>query len=58
MQRDSFSMIKLISSSATDVEQKRTNNEDAFLDLPESGIFAIADGMGGRQRRGGQQNFH
>ncbi len=25
----------------------RTNNEDAYLDMPEVGLFALSDGMGG-----------
>ena len=40
-------MTKYISSSATELGLKRTNNEDAFLDLPQAGIFAVSDGMGG-----------
>lgn len=40
-------MITFISSSATEVGLKRTNNEDAFLDLPRLGLFAVSDGMGG-----------
>ena len=40
-------MITFISSSATEVGLKRTNNEDAFLDLPQQGLFAVSDGMGG-----------
>ena len=40
-------MIKLASAGATDVGLCRSNNEDAFLVIPEIGLFAIADGMGG-----------
>ncbi|MEP6605182.1 MAG: protein phosphatase 2C domain-containing protein, partial [Nitrosospira sp.] len=40
-------MIKLASAGLTDVGLRRSNNEDAFLVMPEIGLFAIADGMGG-----------
>ena len=40
-------MIRLISAAATHVGLLRTNNEDACLAMPEAGIFAISDGMGG-----------
>lgn len=36
----------------TDVGRRRARNEDALLLLPEHGLFAIADGMGGY--KGGQ----
>jgi serine/threonine protein phosphatase PrpC len=32
----------------TDVGRKRDHNEDAWLALPEEGLFVIADGVGGR----------
>ena len=38
-------MIKLASAGATDVGLCRSNNEDAFLVMPEIGLFAIADGI-------------
>lgn len=34
-------------TGSTDVGQKRTQNEDAFLILPEERLFCVADGMGG-----------
>ena len=40
-------MIKVLSASATDVGLRRINNEDACLALPELGLFALSDGMGG-----------
>lgn len=40
-------MITWTSASATDVGSKRRINEDALLDRPEVGLWAVADGMGG-----------
>jgi PPM family protein phosphatase len=40
-------MVKLLSAGATHVGLVRTNNEDAYLAMPEAGVFAISDGMGG-----------
>jgi protein phosphatase len=31
----------------TDVGRRRSNNEDAFLVMPEAGLFCVADGLGG-----------
>jgi serine/threonine protein phosphatase PrpC len=40
-------MIRLNSAAATHVGLVRTNNEDAYLVMPEVGVFALSDGMGG-----------
>jgi protein phosphatase len=40
-------MLRLIASATTDVGLRRSNNEDAFLAMPEIGTFSLADGMGG-----------
>lgn len=39
----------LISASITDrgLSEKRPQNEDSFAELPELGVFAVADGVGG-----------
>jgi protein phosphatase len=39
--------MRLESAVASDIGKVRTRNEDAYLLLPEKGIFAVADGMGG-----------
>ncbi len=44
---DSFSYLS--SADLTDVGRRRKNNEDSLIRLPESGVFAVADGMGGVQ---------
>ncbi len=39
----------LKSSAATDKGLRRGNNEDCYLSLPERGLWAVADGMGGHE---------
>ena len=41
--------MKISSAGATDPGRKRANNEDAFLMLENAGLFAVADGVGGRE---------
>jgi PPM family protein phosphatase len=40
-------MARLLSAGATDIGLWRANNEDAYCVMPEIGLFAVADGMGG-----------
>jgi type VI secretion system protein ImpM len=35
------------SAAATDIGRARGNNEDGFVERPEAGVWAVADGMGG-----------
>jgi serine/threonine protein phosphatase PrpC len=39
--------MKLLSWGLSDVGRKREHNEDSYLIVPECGLFAVADGMGG-----------
>ncbi len=43
--------IELISASISDrgLSEKRPQNEDSFAELPQFGVFAVADGVGGAQ---------
>jgi protein phosphatase len=40
-------LLVICASGRTDTGQRRARNEDAVLLLPDHGIFAVADGMGG-----------
>jgi protein phosphatase len=39
--------MRIISSGKTDIGLKRKNNEDAYLERLDLGVFAVADGIGG-----------
>jgi serine/threonine protein phosphatase PrpC len=39
--------LQLEHAAVTDVGRVRQQNEDAWLSIPETGLFAVADGMGG-----------
>ncbi|HQX57258.1 MAG TPA: protein phosphatase 2C domain-containing protein [Pyrinomonadaceae bacterium] len=43
--------IRIQSASISDrgLSEKRPQNEDSFLEIPDCGIFAVADGVGGAQ---------
>jgi type VI secretion system protein ImpM len=38
------------SAAATDIGRARGNNEDAFIERPDVGVWVVADGMGGHSR--------
>ena len=42
---------QMITSAVSDrgLSEKRPQNEDSYLEMPEHGIFAVADGVGGAQ---------
>lgn len=40
-------MVNLISAAGSNVGRVRSNNEDAYLEMPDKGLFALSDGMGG-----------
>jgi len=44
---DSGGTLFFRSAAATDVGRARANNEDGFVERPEAGMWAVADGMGG-----------
>ncbi len=39
--------MRLAAIGTTDVGRRRSHNEDAFLVMPEAGLFCVADGLGG-----------
>ena len=46
---DGTAMIGFRSAAATDVGRARDNNQDAFLEQEEMGLWAVADGLGGHR---------
>ncbi len=44
-------LFQMISSAVSDrgLNEKRAYNEDSYLEMPERGLFAVADGVGGAQ---------
>ncbi|WP_075188034.1 PP2C family protein-serine/threonine phosphatase [Teredinibacter haidensis] len=49
MSDTAFRPIEWVYASQTDVGTVRAANEDALIALPESGLWAVADGMGGHE---------
>jgi type VI secretion system protein ImpM len=47
MRVDELEPLNFRSAAATDMGRVRTNNEDCFIERPEHGVWAVADGMGG-----------
>jgi len=41
--------MKFLSFSISDTGKKRKNNEDSFIERPDIGLYAVADGMGGER---------
>ncbi|MBK8256877.1 MAG: Stp1/IreP family PP2C-type Ser/Thr phosphatase [Polyangiaceae bacterium] len=41
--------MRAVAAGLTDVGRERKHNEDRFILLPQFGVFAVADGMGGHQ---------
>jgi protein phosphatase len=41
--------MNLETAAVTDIGLRRANNEDAVLQLPDLGVFCVADGMGGQE---------
>jgi type VI secretion system ImpM family protein len=44
---DEATTLRFRSAAATDVGRARGNNEDGFVERPEIGLWAVADGLGG-----------
>ena len=40
-------MVRLLSAGTTHLGRLRANNEDEYIAMPEAGVFAVSDGMGG-----------
>jgi serine/threonine protein phosphatase PrpC len=39
--------VRVVYSGLSDIGRRRQRNEDAYIALPQSGLFAVADGIGG-----------